>query len=177
MNDSRGDEWIVLGVVAGAHGIGGEVRVFPYNTSSDNLGRADSLRVALPGSAPRRLVVERSRRHKKFFLLKLDGIDDRSAAEAARGAEVGLLRSELVPLEAGEVYERDLVGLRVETDLGGSLGEVREVFDAGETSVLSVSREGSREEHLIACTEDSLVRIDLVEQRIVVRASGVVTNR
>src|SRR5204862_4555014 len=95
MPDVQGEELIVLGVIAGAHGISGEVRVLAYNPESANLEQAENLTVRDAKGGLRGYRVTRARRHKKYFLFKLEGIEDRNAAEAARGGEIVIPRAKL----------------------------------------------------------------------------------
>lgn len=183
MNAGQDADLVLLGVIAGAHGIAGEVRVFAYNESSDNLRDAKRVRLRPPGAAePRLCNVQRSRKHKQFFLLKLEGIEDRDAADAARGVEVLLRRDELQPAAHDEVYLHDLVGIPVADDAGRALGVVREVMAGPATDILVVAPvnavgPAAQLEHLIACHEGAFVELDVVARRIVVRAGDVVTNR
>lgn len=167
---------VVLGAIAGAHGIAGELRIFPFNPDSANLERAKSVHLRLPDGTMREHAVVRSRRHKQFFLVKLAGFDDRDAADGAKGWEVALPRAELQPTEAGEFYIRDLVGASVTTDEGRALGLVVDVFEAGAAPVMVVRAEGSPQEHLIACTDDSITRMDLDAKTVVVLAGAVVSG-
>ena len=183
MNTEEGAELVLLGVIAGAHGIAGEVRVFAYNDDSDNLRQGRRFRLRTPGSqeAPLR-TVQRSRRHKQFFLIKFEGIEERNAADAARGIEVLLRRDELIPVASGEVYFRDLVGIPVSDDEGRALGLIRQVMAGPATDILVVAAESpdgtaAQFEHLIACHDEAFVEMDVPARRIVVRAGSVVTNR
>jgi len=160
---------VALGVVAGAHGIAGEVRVTPFNPESENLARAKSVRLRDARGEVRVHRVVRSRRHKRYFLLKLEGIDDRDQADAARGLEVLLARDELEPLAEGEYYHQDLLGLSVELPDGTSLGVVAEIFETGASAVLVVRREEESRETLIPLSEDAVVAVEIAERRVRVR--------
>jgi 16S rRNA processing protein RimM len=171
-----GSDLVVLGVVSGAHGIAGEVRVHPYNPESAHLASAPCLRLRDPEGRMRVHRVTRSRRHKQYFLLKLEGVDDRTAALAARGFEVLLPREELEATDEGEFYYHDLLGLDVVAEDGRRLGAVEEIFDAGASPVLVVR--APRLERMIPFTQDSIAEVSLIERRIVVRpGAGVVGSR
>jgi 16S rRNA processing protein RimM len=160
---------VVLGVVTGAHGIGGEIRVRPFNPESNNLAHAHVLRLRDKAGLVRALRVHRSRHHKGLFLLKLEGITDRSSAEAARGQEVVLSRAELAALDEDEYYYLDLIGMEVVAQDGASLGDVTELFETGSNVVLVVRRPKSARERLIPFIEDAVIRVEKAERRIVVR--------
>ena len=111
MNDG-GERRIALAAVAGAHGINGELRLKLFSDSIESLSRHETLCV---GGVERRLLAVRDARTP---VARFEGIDDRSAAEALRGSLVEIDRSALPPLEEGEYYHADLIGMPA-IDRGG----------------------------------------------------------
>ena len=79
-----------------------------------------------PEAAP--FVLESFRQHKGAALLKLEGCHDRAAVERLRGQWVQIPFEEAMPLEQGEYYEHQIVGLAVWTAGGEYLGTVGEVL-------------------------------------------------
>jgi 16S rRNA processing protein RimM len=86
--------------------------------------------------APSALEVERARPSGPGAIVRFAGVQDRTAAEALRGARVLVERADLPPLAPGEYYLADLVGLRVQGP-EGPVGEVVEVN--AYPSVVSIS--------------------------------------
>jgi 16S rRNA processing protein RimM len=127
------DKRIALAAVAGAHGVKGELRLKLFTESSDNLSRHEKLYV---GGAERRLLSIRD--SGKTALARFEGIADRSAAEALRGALVEVDRSSLPPLEAGEYYYADLIGLAAADREGKPLGVVVGVENYGAGDLLEI---------------------------------------
>jgi 16S rRNA processing protein RimM len=162
---------IALGVVAGAHGVGGELRVFPFNPESENLAIAKSVWLRDPqGSVSERRVLHQ-RRHKQYFLLEVDGIGDRGRAEALRGCEVLVPRNDLQELPPDELYYDELIGMSVLSEDGRPLGRVEEVFETGSNAV-AIVRQG-KAEVLVPWIEDAIVTIDRQERHIIVREAFV----
>jgi 16S rRNA processing protein RimM len=75
---------------------------------------------------------------------RFEGIDDRSAAEALRGTLVEVDRSALPPLEAGEYYHADLIGLPAADRDGVSVGTVVAVENFGAGDLLEIELKGGR---------------------------------
>lgn len=169
-------EIVVLGVVTGAHGIGGEIRVFPYNPDSEHFEPARSVQLRGPDGKIVEHQIVRCRRHKKYVLLKVEGIDNRSAAELARGLEVVLSREELLPPGEDEYYYHDLLGLDVQAEDGRSLGTIRDIFETAAHAVLVVGRGDGHRDRLIPCTEASVIQVALDEGRIVVSTEAAVLD-
>jgi 16S rRNA processing protein RimM len=118
-----------VGRVGRAHGLSGEVRVHLHWADSEALYEASQVELALDGKVLK-YDVESARPTNKAVLLKLAGVDDRSAAEALSGARVSVSREALAPLEEGEYYLTDLIGARVRApDASGELEEIGEVVE------------------------------------------------
>lgn len=130
---------IALAAVAGAHGVKGELRVKLLSEGIDSLSRHAKLYV---GGAERRLLSIREA--GKGAVARFAGIDDRSAAEALRGSLVEVDRSALPPLEEGEYYHADLIGLPALDLDGKAIGTVVAVAHYGAGDLLEIELEGSR---------------------------------
>jgi 16S rRNA processing protein RimM len=111
--------------------------------------------------------MEGFRLHQGRVLLKLEGCDDRTAAEALRGAFVQVPIEEAIPLDEGEYYEHQIVGLAVWTAKGEALGEVVEILYTGANDVYVV-RGLDRSEILIPAIAGVILKVDLEAGRLVV---------
>jgi 16S rRNA processing protein RimM len=134
-----GERRVALAAIAGAHGIRGEVRVKLFSDSVDSLARHERLYVA---DETRRLLSIRDA--GKNAVARFEGIDDRSAAEALRGSLVEVDRSALPPLEDGEYYHADLIGLPAENKSGTVIGAVVAVENYGAGDLLEIEREDGK---------------------------------
>jgi len=114
-----------------------------------------------------RYLVEQWRLHKKALLLKLVGCDDRDAAGELRGMLVQVPIEEAAPLEEGEYYHFQLIGVRVETEDGELLGQVAQVMETGANDVYVVR--GPRGEVLLPALDDVILELDLGANLMVVR--------
>ena len=126
---------IALAAVAGAHGLGGEVKLKLFAESADSLALH---RTVLVGGEPR--AMSNVRDGGKTAIARFRGITDRAAAEALRGQLVEIDRAELPKLEDGEYYHADLVGLLVIDPAGAPLGTVVAVENYGAGDLLEIER-------------------------------------
>ena len=133
------DKRVALAAVAGAHGVKGEVRLKLFSDSVDSLSAHQSLYV---GGARLRLLFVRD--GGKTAVARFEGVADRSAAEALRGSLVEVDRSALPPLEEGEYYHSDLVGLSAIDRDGNAVGEVVAVENYGAGDLLEIEIESGR---------------------------------
>jgi 16S rRNA processing protein RimM len=137
-SSDRGERMIALAAVAGAHGVKGEVRLKLFSDSVESLSRHKKLYV---GGAERRLL---SVRPGKTPVARFEGVGDRSAAEALRGSLVEVDRAALPPLEEGEYYHADVIGLPCEDRGGNAVGTVVAVENYGAGDLLEVELDGGK---------------------------------
>ena len=133
------DRRIALAVVAGAHGVKGEVRLKLFSEGVESLSRHDRLFV---GGVERK--VEAIRAASSGAIARIDGVKDRSAAEALRGSLVEVDRSALPPLEDGEYYHADLIGLAAFDRDGTEVGTVVGIENYGAGDLLEVEFPGGK---------------------------------
>ena len=127
------DKRIALAAVAGAHGVKGEVRLKLFSERAESLAAHEKLYV---GDTARRLLTIRD--GGKTAVARFEGIDDRSAAEALRGSLVEVDRSALPPLEEGEYYHADLIGLPCVDRDGQAVGTVLAIENYGAGDLLEI---------------------------------------
>ena len=133
------DKRIALAAVAGAQGVKGELRLKLFSDSVESLSRHESL---LVGGVERRLVFVRD--SGKAAVARFEGVDDRSAAEALRGSLVEIERTALPPLEDGEYYHADLIGLEALDRDGNRVGTVSAVENYGAGDLLEIEQADGR---------------------------------
>jgi 16S rRNA processing protein RimM len=151
---------IALAAVAGAHGVKGEVRLKLFTDNIENLKRHPSVFV---GGVERK--IESVRAASSGAVVRIDGVADRSAAEALRGSLVEVDRSSLPPLEEGEYYHSDLIGLACVDKEGRELGQVTAVENYGAGDLLEVESSGGKRSLIpfkpgIADLEDERIVLD-----------------
>ena len=136
MPDAKQDARVVLGVITRPHGVRGEVRAHRFNPASTLLLELRSAFVGAEDSAVR-MSIESARPMGEADVLRLAGVGTREAAEALRGREIAVPRSELPEPEDGEYYHADLLGMQVH-EAGASLGEVVAVIAQPSVDVLRI---------------------------------------
>jgi len=163
-----GPRYLAVGRVLRPHGLRGELRVEILTDYPERLEQHAYFYLASPNSpeAVRRYPVDKLRRHKEVLLLKLGGCDDRNGADKLRGMLVQIPIEEAVPLEEGEYYHFQLIGMQVETESGELLGRIVEVLETGANDVYVVR--GPWGEVLLPAVEDVVLELDLEAKRMVV---------
>lgn len=155
--------YLTIGRVVKPHGVKGEVVVEIMTGFSQRFALLDIVYLDKE-KAP--FVLEGFRLHKGRTLLKLAGCDSRNAAESLRGQLVQIPIEEDIPLEEGEYYIHQIIGLEAWTVEGRFLGQVSEVLSNPANDVYVVRDEGR--EILIPAIEDVVVEVNLAEKKLVI---------
>jgi 16S rRNA processing protein RimM len=127
------DRPVVLAVITGAHGLGGEVRLKLFGEGVEALKAYTAFNDGT-------LTLKNIKAVKGGAIARFAQIADRSAAERARGIELTVPRSALPPLADGEYYHHDLIGLPVVSTAGDALGIVVLVENFGAGDILEIER-------------------------------------
>jgi len=137
---------IVLGRVVAPYGVAGWVKIHPFGDDPAAWREMPCwwLGTDAEGQDWQPFAVKGFRPHGGLWIAKLEGIDDRTAAEILAGRFVAAPREALPAAGKDEYYWGDLIGLAVENGAGESLGKVEALMESGAGQVLVV-REGERE--------------------------------
>lgn len=158
--------YLAVGRITTAHSLRGEVRVelhtdFPERFVPDM--------VVYVGSALDEYVVEAARPHKDQLLVKLEGVDTRSEAEALAREWLFIPEEDVVELEEDTYWVHDIIGLSVQTEEGEVLGLITEVLFTGANEVYVIKPPDSERELLVPAIADVVQQVDLEAERIIVR--------
>ncbi len=137
----RDEPLIAIGEISTTQGNRGEVRVFPLTDFPERFSTLKAVTWA-KGTATRSLTVASCRLHKGVPVLRFEGYDSISAAEALAGGRLLVRQDETVALSAGHYYFYQIIGLAVYTTDGTLLGKVKDVFRTGSNDVYVVQRHG-----------------------------------
>ncbi|MFN3597907.1 MAG: ribosome maturation factor RimM [Rubricoccaceae bacterium] len=167
-----------MGRVGRPHGVAGELKVFP---DTDDPARFAAVGRVFVGASPEKAraadvagVRFQYPRGSVVVLLRLHGVGSREDAAGLAGQYVFASTDDLPPLEDGEAYLHDLVGLDVfelgedDSPAAAPLGTVRDVLEGGAQLLFQVARpEG--EDVLIPDAPAFVARLDLSARRLYVR--------
>ena len=127
------NDQVTLAAVIGAHGIGGEVRLKLFAETAESLSRHSSL-----WAGDRLLTLKSVKAGGGTPIARFAEIADRTAAEALRGTLLTVPRAALPPLEEGEYYHADLIGMPCESRRGERLGAVVAVENFGAGDIIEI---------------------------------------
>ena len=162
---------MLLGRIAGAHGIRGEVAILPYTTKPQDIAAYGALSDA---SGVRSFRITSARMTPKGVVARLVGVEDRTAAAALKGVELYVDRNLLPATQEGEFYHADLIGLTAVDAGGRTTGKIVAVHNFGAGDLVEVALAGSRKTELVPFSEAHVPQVDLAAGRaVVVLASAI----
>jgi 16S rRNA processing protein RimM len=140
---SPAEPFLVIARVVRAHGTRGDLACEIVTEFPQRFRRTKAVWLSRAEGERRRYAVEQARVVRRGggaqTVLKLEGIDDRSAAEALRGALVEVPESEAWKLPRGRFYQHQILGLRVRSVDGTELGRVSDILETGANDVYIVT--------------------------------------
>ncbi len=165
MASDPGGARVLLGVIAGAHGLHGQVRVRSFTTEPEDVAAYGPL---LDAEGARSFALRITGRSGGALIGSIEGVESRDRAEALKGTELYVARESLPEPSRDEFYHADLVGLKVEDENGTALGIVKTVRDHGAGTYIEVAPGEGRETHLLPFTRAGVPVVDLATGRLVV---------
>ena len=154
---------VCLGVVLGAHGVRGAVRIKSFAMNASDIAAYGPLQ----SEDGTRFVLTVRGVSRGAVLAEIDGIDRREAAEAMQGTRLFVARDALPDTEEDEYYHADLIGLSARTANGETYGVVRGIYDYGAGDVIEIEREMDRP-ILFPFTRENVPEIDLAAGSLVI---------
>lgn len=146
---------LVVGRIVAPRGVAGELKV---GLDANDLERFTALRRVYLGEQRVPHAVRQARVHLGQGLLLLEQIDTREAAEEWRGALVYVAAEETLPLEQDEYRVDDIIGMRVVTVEGETLGAVADIIVTGANDVYVVR--GEQGEILLPAIKQVILAVD-----------------
>jgi 16S rRNA processing protein RimM len=159
---------LLVGRVAKAHGIGGELAVDVHTDAPDErFSPGAVLSARLRDRSVRTLTVSEARPHSGRLLVRFDEVSDRTVAEGLRGAQLLVDAADLPPSDDPDAfYDHELEGLAAVLEDGTEIGKVREIARSpgGELLVIDLAEGG---EGLVPFVREIVPEIDIPGGRVV----------
>ena len=155
-----------IGQIINTFGIKGEVKVFPL---TDDIKRFDDLETVYVKTKKESQLynIESIKYHKNFVLIKFKEINTVEQAETLRNSYLEVDREQAIPLNEGEYFIADLIGLEVYSDEGKLIGKVDDIYNTGANDIYVVKDELGKQ-ILLPGIKDVIKNVDLEKGQIIV---------
>lgn len=152
--------FLVIGKIRRPHGVRGEVLMEIYTDFPERIQRGV---VVYLGDQTQQHEIASRRTHRDGLLIRFEGITTPEAAGELRNQLVYVRADDRPPLDEGEYYHHQILGMRVYDATQGYLGMVREILSTGANDVLVVNNEAGSE-LLIPFADDWIQEVDLPQK-------------
>lgn len=160
-------EYYNVGKIVNTHGVRGEVRVLATTDFIDErFAKGNTLYLQQAGD-PLPLTIESTRQHKGFVLVKFAGYDNINDVERFRDHELMVSADDQQPLDDGQYYYHQIIGLDVEDTDGRHLGRIKEILSPGANDVWVVERPEKRD-LLLPVIDDVVKNVNLDKNLVTV---------
>jgi 16S rRNA processing protein RimM len=158
---------ILLGEIVVAHGIRGEVGIKTFTADPEDIAAYGAL---TDKTGKRTFEISGVKMTAKGIVARINGVSDRTGAEALRG--VGLyVERDALPATAeddGEYYHADLVGLAAVDPEGGAIGTIVAVENFGAGDLLEIKRSDTATTEFVPFTDECVPTVDIRGGRVTV---------
>ena len=159
-------EKLEVGQIVNTFGIKGFVKIYPY---VDDISRFDDLKYVYVKNKKfeNELQIEEVKYQKNMVLIKFKGIETVEQAEKLKNSIVEIDRKDAIPLEEGQYFIADLLGLDVFLDTGEKLGVLEDIYNTGSSDIYVVKNELGKQ-FLLPYIDEVIKEINLEKERITV---------
>jgi 16S rRNA processing protein RimM len=155
---------VLLGHIAGAHGIRGAVLIKSYTGAPEAIASYGPL----SDERGRSFELEVLRITAKGVIAQIRGVSDRTTAEALKGVRLWAERSQLPPTAGNEYYHSDLIGLEALSPEGERIGEVLSVQNYGAGDLLEIRLKDGGKTELLPFADAFVPEVDIAGGRLIV---------
>lgn len=128
------DRFVPLAVIRQAHGVRGEVKVTSLSTPPEAF-----LAHALHDASGTAFRLTRTGTQPDLFICRIEGITDRTPAEALKGTKLGVMRSVLGDMDDGTVFADELIGVTVINEQGQPIGTIHDIVNYGASDIAVIA--------------------------------------
>jgi len=154
-----------IGIITKPQGIRGEVRVLPSTDDSSRFSLLVDGEISVGGEMYN---LTSARLQKNMVIIKLEGINDRNAAEALAGKAITIPPEKALTLADDEYYVRDLIGLCAETEEGEVLGVVSRVINTSANDIYVIEQADGKS-FMVPAVKDFVRAVSVSGGKIVFR--------
>ncbi len=157
----------MIGKITKPHGIKGAFKIYPLTDDPDRFAKLSNVVLVGPGGERRSCSIISVQRQNRMVILRCREMGLPVEIAPFIGGTIEIPEEEAINLPEGSYFQHDLVGMAVTLENGESLGEIREIWNAGKNDLL-VIRNKDRE-ILIPAVESMIVKVDMKNRRITIR--------
>lgn len=154
---SATDKKIIIGKIGAAHGVRGDMKVYPLTDFPD---RFNTIKKAFIDD--KEIDIISTRYQNNFVVMKVKGVNSREEVARYTNKLLKINRSDVPPLNEGEYYSFDIIGLKVINQDDVVLGEIIEILKTGSNDVY-ITKTPEGKQLLIPALKKVITEINIEE--------------
>ena len=160
------ESYLKVGTITQPFGIKGEMKVFPHTDDPARFKKLKKLYILEKGSY-REFELESAKMAFPLVILKFKGIDTPEDIRMFRQKDIYILREDASPLEEGEYYFADIIGMEVTDDNGISRGKITDILQTGANDVYEITSEDGTS-FLLPAIKECILKVDTAENKMLI---------
>ncbi|MBC7959657.1 MAG: 16S rRNA processing protein RimM [Vallitaleaceae bacterium] len=161
------EDFLYIGRVANTHGVQGGIKVVPTTDDPSRFDLLEKVYLEDTKGVTTCYTIASVKYQQKFVLLTFKEIKDMDSAMALKLSIVKIPRDQALPLEEGEFYISDLMGIEVYDEAGQKLGPIKDIIFTGSNEVYVVD-DGSKNGLLLPAIKQCIKSIDINQHKMIV---------
>lgn len=157
---------VVIGIITKAKGIRGEIKVLPLTDNYKRFKYLKEIEIVDSAGEQEKFEIEKATVTDKKVNLKLKGIETRNQALELKGKEIVINKDRTLPLDNGNYYIFQIVGLDAFDEKGEYLGKVSDVLKNPGNDIFLIKKE--EKEYLIPAVKEIVINVDLENRKITI---------
>jgi len=162
VTDRDETEWATIGQVVAPFGLRGELKVYLLTDVPNRFAQLETIFLG-PDHTPCRIVGVRPFKGE-MILLRLQGVEDPTAADTMRRVALQIPLSQLAKLPPDSYYHHEILGLQVITLKGQMVGKIVDIIETGGNDVYVIRGGDGGKDILIPAIKDVVKQVDLIRQ-------------
>ncbi len=168
MNTYQGKQLFRVGKIVNTQGLRGELRIIPTTDFTDRFQSGYQFIATTARGEQVEVTLQHARSHKTFLLLQFRGYTSINEVEKWKGGELFVTEDNLAPLEDGEYYFHQLLGLNVLTEDRQPVGVISDILQTGANDVYVIKRD-LQKDLLLPAIDECIIETDLKNKQMIVR--------
>ncbi len=159
-------KYLRAGTITQPFGIKGDTKVYPHTDDPSIFKKIKKVFIE-KGSEYEEYEVESARMALPLVILKFKGIDTPEDIRAFRQKDIYILREDASPLEEGEYYFADIIGMDVTDDNGIARGKITDILQTGANDVYEITAEDGTS-FLLPAIKECILNVDTAENKMLI---------
>lgn len=158
--------YLKAGTITQPFGIKGDAKVYPHTDDPAIFKKIKKVFMEKNGSYEE-YELESARMALPLVILKFKGIDTPEEIRTFRQRDIYILREDASPLEEGEYYFADIIGMDVTDDTGVYRGKITDILQTGANDVYEITAEDGTS-FLLPAIKDCIINVDVAENKMLI---------